>query len=67
MVAGLGPVADPGIHPSGLEVRRELRVEQQVVDTQPGIARPVVAKIVPEGVDPLIRVQMTQRIGPALA
>jgi hypothetical protein len=66
MVAGLGLVAHPCIDTCPFQIRRKLAIEQQVIDSQPGIAGPVVAEIVPEGVDTLVRVQMANGIDPAL-
>lgn len=37
MIAGLGFVADPGIHARPLHIRVETGVEQQVIDTDPAL------------------------------
>ena len=42
------------------------RVQQQVVDAQAGVAREAVAEVVPVRVDRLARMQVLERIGPAL-
>ena len=42
------------------------RVQQQVVDPQPGVPPPRPARVVPERVDPLARVQVPERVGPTL-
>ncbi|MNE78043.1 hypothetical protein D3C80_1744100 [compost metagenome] len=66
MIAGLGFVAHPGIHARLLQIRAETEVEQQVINTEPGITRPMIAKIVPERVDALLGIQVTNSIDPAL-
>jgi hypothetical protein len=42
------------------------RAQQKMIDAQPGVAGKGVPKILPESVDPLIRVESPQRVGPAL-
>ncbi|MNN91151.1 hypothetical protein D3C81_2092170 [compost metagenome] len=56
MVTGLGLITDPGIDARVFQVRRQLGIEQQVVDAQPGIAFPMLAKVIPEGKHLLIGV-----------
>lgn len=65
MVTGLGLIAHPGIDARSLEVRRQVPVEQQVIDAQTRIARPMVAEVVPEREHLLLRMQVPDSIGPA--
>src|SRR4029079_12170753 len=58
--------APPDVHSRLTQTRRERLVEQQVIDAQPRIASPVVSKVVPKGINALVRVLHAQRIGPAL-
>ena len=46
--------------------RGGLGVEQEVVDAQTGVPLPALAEVIPERVDALLRVQLAQRVGPAL-
>lgn len=66
MVAGVRFIAYPGIHARLMQIRTQRRIEQQMVDPQPGIFLPMLTEIVPERVEPVLRVQMPQRIRPAL-
>src|SRR3546814_9594652 len=44
-----------------------LRAEQQMVDPEPGVARPAACLIIPEAVEPVvIGVDEPQRVGPSL-
>src|SRR6185295_12262030 len=54
------------MHVAADESRRERRVQQHVIDPQAGVALPVIAEEIPERVDALVRVQLAQRIDPAL-
>ena len=58
--AGPAPTVDPG----GNEAARTGGAQQQMVDAQARVAREGVPEILPEGVDPLIRVQSPQRDRP---
>ena len=51
VVAGVLLAAHPAIHPGVFQVVRQAGAEQQVVDAQPGVALPVLAEVVPEGID----------------
>src|SRR5262245_31131287 len=66
MIAGAFFAAD-GLVDTGLEqARGEGRAEQEMIEPQARIARPAISLVVPEGVDPLIPVQLADRIAPAL-
>ncbi len=51
VVAGVLLAAHPAIHPGVFQVVRQAGAEQQVVDAQPGVALPVLAEVVPEGIE----------------
>jgi hypothetical protein len=55
MIAGVGLAAHPAMHAGVAQPRRERRVEQQVVDAQAAVALPVLAEVVPEREDLLVR------------
>src|SRR5206468_10229632 len=58
--------AHPAVDPGFDELARERLVQQQVVDAQPRVALPVVAEVVPEGVDGFVGMELADRVGPAL-
>ncbi len=60
------PPPHPLVHPGIDQTRRQFGVQQQMVDTQPRVGLPVLAEVIPEGIDALVRVARAQRIGPAL-
>jgi hypothetical protein len=62
------PFAAPhlAIDLGGDQALRNGRAQQQMIDAQPGVAGKGVTEIPPESVDPVIRVQRPQRVGPAL-
>src|SRR6185369_15091538 len=66
MVARMLLAAHPAIDTRLHQARCECGVEQQVVDTQAGIAIPMLAEVIPEREDRLVGMQMPDRIGPAL-
>src|SRR5688500_3062117 len=66
MIAGLGQIAHPAVDAGLAQARRQFRVEQDVVDAQPGVALPVIAEVIPEGIDALLRMLGTQGVDPAL-
>ena len=66
MVAGLRFVAHPGVNTGGQEPRRKRWAEQQVIDAQARIAGPVITKVIPERENLRIRMQLADRIAPAL-
>src|SRR5690606_41358214 len=59
-------IADPAIDIRVDEARREHSVQQQMIDAQPRVALPVVAEVLPERVDPLVRMDGGERIDPTL-
>jgi hypothetical protein len=66
MVARLLPATRLAIDVGRDEAVGDRRAEQQMVDAEPGVAGERVSKVVPERVDPLVRMQRAQRVGPAL-
>src|ERR1700680_2960215 len=67
VIAGLFPSAHVAVDACRFEALRYGRAEQQMVDARSGVAAVSVPKIVPEGIDTLVRMECSQRIGPALA
>src|SRR5690606_35057110 len=63
MVAGVLLPSHPTVHARFLQARSQVLAKQQMIDAQAGILLPVLAEIVPEGVDALLGVQGAQRIG----
>src|SRR5688572_1365568 len=66
MIARLLKAAHPSIDARVDEARRERAIEQHVIDAQAGITLPVVAEVIPEGVDALFGMARAQRVDPAL-
>ena len=66
MITGMLFTPYPCIYADVFQVRGEYRVEQQMVDAQPGILLPMLTEIIPKRVHPLFRVQVPQRVDPAL-
>jgi hypothetical protein len=66
VVARFFPPSHGTIDAGGLETRGDGRAQEQVVDSQSGVARVGVSEIVPEGVDALARVKRAQGVGPTL-
>ncbi len=60
------PAADVAVDAGSGHASRDGRVQQQVVDAEPRVATIRVAEEVPERVDPLVRVQVADRVGPPL-
>jgi len=60
MVAGVGFIAHPGIYPGVLQIRTQGRVEQQMINAQAGVFLPVLAEVIPERVEPILRMQVPQ-------
>jgi hypothetical protein len=48
------------------EMLRQCRTEQQMIDSETGVAREGVTEILPERINSLTRMQSPQRVGPAL-
>src|SRR5260370_41119950 len=53
--------------PRGFEAPRYGGAEQEMIDAQSGVAAVVGPEIVPKGIDALVRMECSQRIGPALS
>src|SRR5262245_14815159 len=66
MVARFFLAAYPGVDVRIHETGGERLAEQQVIDAQARIALPVIAEVVPEGIDPLLRMAGANRIEPPL-
>src|SRR5690606_12736950 len=66
MVARLVARPKARVDAGGLEPPDERRTHEQMIDAQPGVAGESVAKVIPERVDALGRMERTQRIRPAL-
>ena len=62
------PFAGPhiAVDAGGDQAAGKGRAQQQMIDAQSGVAAKGFPEILPERVDPLIRVQSAQRVGPAL-
>lgn len=66
MIAALFPSAHYNIDLSVDEAFGKRRAEQQMIDAQPGISCKRISKIIPEGVDGLVGMERTERVGPTL-
>jgi len=66
VIAGMLPAPRHAIDPARGQAAGNRRAQQQAIDPQPGIAGERVPEIFPEGVDPLVRMERAQCIGPAL-
>src|SRR3712207_623348 len=66
VVAGFLPPSDFAVHVCADKALRKRRAQKQMIDPEPRIAPPGVSEIVPECVDPLVRVEFAKRIEPAL-
>jgi len=67
VITGLFPSADVAVDGRGIEAPRYGRAEQEMIDAQPGVAAVSVPEIIPKGIDTLVRMECSQRIGPALS
>ena len=67
MVARVRKAADLAVDASGSDPVAQIGAEQQVVETQAGVALPTLSRIVPEGVDAFTGVRLAQRVGPTAA
>ncbi len=65
MIACLLPAADFAIDAGADQARSGRRTEKQMIDAQPRVAREIISKVIPKGVDADARIQLAQRIGPA--
>src|SRR5450755_3069937 len=66
MVAGSWPTARCSVDAGRTKPGCKCRAEQQMVDTEAGVALPSMAQVVPERVDALVAMQLSQRIRPTL-
>src|SRR5687767_9667676 len=66
VVAGFLPAARGSVDAGSLQALRERGAEQGMIDADAGGSLERVPPIMPEGVDPFVRMQPAQRIGPAL-
>ena len=66
MIAALFPSAHYNVDLSVDEAFGKRRAKQQMIDAQPGIPCKRISKIVPEGVDGLVGMERTERVGPTL-
>jgi hypothetical protein len=55
--------AHPDVDAAGNHTRGQRAVEQQVVDAQTGVTRPVLAEVIPKGVDALVRISDADDVG----
>src|SRR5262249_15532876 len=66
MIAGAWRTADPSVDARFDQLLLKGSIEQQMIDPQPGVLLPMLAKIIPERIDPLVREMRPQGISPAL-
>ena len=67
MITGLFPSTDVAVDGCRFEAQRYRGAEQEMVDAQPCVAAVSVPEIIPKGIDTLVRMECSQRIGPALS
>lgn len=66
MIAGARLAAHPAVDAGGFQSGQQVRAEEKVIDPQAGVSRPSIPEVIPEGVDRLVRVKMTDGVDPAL-
>lgn len=66
VVAGLLPTPNRAVDLGSDQARSQLRAEQQVINPEASIATPGVSEVVPEGVNGLAGMLVTQGIAPAV-
>jgi hypothetical protein len=66
MIARMLAAAHVAVHAGGNKALRQRRTEQKMIDAQTCVAGEGVTKILPERIDAPARVQLPQRVGPAL-
>lgn len=66
MVAGLFPATRATVDVGCGKPRGGWWIEQDVIDPQPGVPFEGLTPIFPEGVDPFVRMEMAQGVGPSL-
>ena len=67
MIAGMLKAPRRAVDPGRDQAASNRRAQQQMIDAQPGIAGKRVPEILPEGVDPLVRIERAQRVGPPMS
>ena len=67
MVAGVFLAAHGAIDAGGDEPLRRLFAQQEMIDAQPRVARPAIPQVTPVGISRLVRMQIANRIAPAVA
>src|SRR5689334_16242726 len=66
MIASAGLAAHPSVHTGSNQLRFERKIQQKMIDPEPGVLFPMLAKVIPECVDPLVRETCAHGICPAL-
>lgn len=66
VVAGMRPTTRKLIESSRSERRRQRRAQQEMVDPESSIPRECISEIFPEGIDPLVGLEVSQSIRPTL-
>ena len=66
MIARAWLAAHGAIDAGALQLFRQGRTEQEVIEPEAGVARPAISHIVPVRVNRRVRMERTDRIGPAL-
>src|SRR5467141_3937248 len=66
MIARLFPTAHLPVHVSRDQTVHNRRAQEQMVDTKARVPGPRISEIIPEGIDALTWMKLSQRIGPAL-
>ena len=67
VITGLFPAANVAVDGCRFEAPRYDGTEQEMVDAQPRVAAASIPEIIPECIDALVRMERSQRIGPALS
>src|SRR6266478_5326954 len=66
MVAGSGLTAYPGVHAGINQLGTQSRIKQKMIDPKTRVLLPMLPKIIPESVHPLVGETGPHRIAPAL-
>lgn len=66
MIARIGQVPDPRIDTGGSKSWQDNVAQQKMIDAQPKSRSPAAPEIVPVRVDPLVRVDAADGVGPSL-
>ena len=67
VVTGFFPTPHLFVHTRFLELGKNFRRQQEVVDSQTGISLISISEVIPKGINCFVWMQMTQRISPALS